>query len=152
MRKRMHPNYVRKAKVLVWFWLNNHPAEVAYPSSWELCPQDSLGQDDNFDYDMLIQAKNNWTIGRGQSERLFAHVDPDQWHDVNKAITGWFGTLPARYQVHVLEYFRAVKGKPLDRWHSKYIGLEAPGWNQLVERFIRMELIKVNVHTEGFQK
>ena len=58
----MHPKYVQKCKALVWYWLNNHPAETTFVSPTEMGASEfgELGED--MTKDMLIQAVNHWNI------------------------------------------------------------------------------------------
>jgi hypothetical protein len=140
----MHPKYVQKTKALVWYWLNNHPAETFHKSPTELHASGAYGEsDESPNFDMTIEHRG-WKLANGESERIMVEVDPDQWHDVNRAINRWYYALEPIDQLKVMAYFKVVKGKPLDQWQMKYTGQVAPKWDGLVERFISMQLIIID--------
>ena len=143
----MHPNYVRQAKALVWYWLNRHPAEV-YHSPTE--GQEQGFVEDNQPYDMLVvNARTGWKVGGGVSDRLYTDRDPDRWHDINRVITEWFDGGSRMDRLQMYEYLRMIKGEPINRWKMKYTGLPAPYWKELVERFWRKGYIKIDLTIQG---
>lgn len=135
METSMHPQDIRKVKALVWFWLNRHPAEIAFVSPTELGSTEFGELGEEMAKDMLIQASNNWNIGEGASARIMCFQDPDRWHDINKVVFEWVAGLGKGKVFPVISYLRAVKGEPIDRWKGKNFGLPAPDWSDLVERF-----------------
>jgi len=138
----MHPNDIRKAKALVWYWLNNHPAEI-YHSPTE--GQEQGFVEDNLPYDMIVQnaRKGSMAVGNCVSDRLYTYVDPDRWHGINMVIFGWYADLWDTERKFAFDYLKAVKGEPIDRWKYKYTRLPAPDWKTLVQRFISKGYIKV---------
>jgi hypothetical protein len=126
----------RKAKALLWFWLNFHPAETYHTSPLEIL-EDGYSDDPSFysEQDMLVQAENGFSIGSISAERFFVNVNTDHWHDVNRAVTDWFGGLRPERKESTFRWLEEVKGKPLDRWQPKYTQAESPHWDSLVKAF-----------------
>ncbi|MHA2069440.1 MAG: hypothetical protein ACXAEN_25590 [Candidatus Thorarchaeota archaeon] len=144
----MHPSLIRKAKALVWYWLNRHPAEVVFSESpTEMGSYEftygTLELDMN--HDMLIQGRTHYNIGTGRSEGVAKYRDPDRWQDISGVITRWYEGLIKCDQWMVYKWLKKVKGEPIDRWAKKYTGLPAPDWSGLIEGFLSAELIRVNI-------
>ncbi len=53
------------------------------------------------------------------------------------------GSMPPERKAQMEQWFEAIKGKPLDQWHSKYTGQVTPRWVGLISHFIWMGLIAV---------
>ncbi len=132
-----HPQMIRKTKALIFYWLNNHPAEI-YTSCTEIDFQNTYGEtEDSPNFNMLVKGGNeNWVLGDGDVNRVMIYQDPDRWHDINKTIISWLEVMIQLERNITIEYFHAVKGEPIDRWKHKYISLPVPDWCSLVGRFI----------------
>jgi hypothetical protein len=120
----------RKAKALLWYWLNFHPAETSHDTE-----QGFIGLDgEMFEPDMNVYDRDN-VVASASHHEAFIDKDSTNWHDVNRAVTDWFGGLRPERKESTFKWLEEVKGKPLDRWQPKYTQAESPHWDSLVKAF-----------------
>lgn len=124
-----NPWELRKAKVLLWFWLNFHPAEAQRGAEYGLIWSDG----DHFDPDMSIVNDREYVIGACSHHEAYVDADPTKWHDVNIAVKLWLKGMSDKNCHLTISWLKNVKGKPIERWHSMYTLSESPQFEGLVE-------------------
>lgn len=126
--------YIRKAKALLWYWLNFHPAETFHTSPLEAL-EEGYSQDPSFysEQDLIVKNSREFVIGSCSSERFYIVLDRDSWHDVNKAVERWLCRMTHDKYLATVDWLKEVKGKPLASWHSKYTLAESPSFEGLVD-------------------
>jgi hypothetical protein len=122
--------HTRKAKVLLWYWLNFHPAETRHGGVGV------TGVDgDCFDPDMSVIDGATNVIGAVSTGECYVDGDSTNWQDINIAVTMWLKVLGDKKRHLTISWLREMKGKPIEAWHFKYSLSESPLWDALIVAF-----------------
>ena len=136
-RRNITPKRIQLTKALVWYWLNRHPAEAPLAETYSFSDYEDYPRQD-----ASVVTEDGWAVSGCAIDTLVCDIDPINWHDVNLVVFDWCADLSGIEKRIVFQYLKAIKGEPIDRWAKKYVGLPAPDWTGLCERFLARDLIQ----------
>lgn len=132
--KNITPKRLQLSKVLLWYWLNFHPAEVGVSNISYEAPDDN--RLDISEADMLVLSDRGYPIASCFSDYFSAFITPLTWFDINKAVHSWLEGEEGG--IEAVNWLAKVKGKPLATW-KRLQG--APNYHTLCELLLNREII-----------